>query len=367
MRKIFTLQDYIHSKDSSLENFPNEVDYAALTCLSYIKFEYIKENIIEMRLNELKKAYPKPKVTEPRLNTYYNFFESMADSPRYKDIRVLDFVAEDSLEYEMQFASIAFLLPNDEIFVAFRGTDITLMGWKEDANMAFLDSIPSEEMASATLMRLMYQYPDKTFSVGGHSKGGRVALGSTSSLPKELQDRIKVVIDMDSPGLSEKLYESEGYLNILPKVHSFIPNMSVVGLIFRKKQKVTIIKSYAPSILQHDAFYWGVLNQKLECIKEVESGEELEEGAFNKIMKALSVNETHDFLDLIYSLFQDETKSFTLIEAIDFKNMIKAVKKYVKMSKEDKNKLMKVTKTIIATAIKKEPKKAELVQEIKEE
>lgn len=281
---------------------------------------------------------------------YYKFGKNTGTNPRYKDIEIVDFEVKTVRHEEMQFAAISFRLPNNEIFISFRGTDDSLIGWKEDLNMSFMEEVPSMKVAKRYTQKILKMFPESKLSMGGHSKGGLLAIYSGSSIPKEEQERIDYILDMDSPGLQGSLYESEGYINIIDKIHTFVPSVMVVGLIFRKRQGVTVIKSYAPSIFKHDGFYWGVKGHTLHHLKGIESGEKLEKGTFNKMMESTTIEERRELIDVFYSLVQGKDKSLSIVEAFNITNFFVTLKKISKLSKEEKNHLNRITRVMMKGA-----------------
>ena len=79
---------------------------------------------------------------------------------------------------EQQFAALTVELGDGSIYLSYRGTDDTIVGWKEDLNMGYLEVIPSQTRALEYLGRMTRQYPDAKLRIGGHSKGGNLAVYS---------------------------------------------------------------------------------------------------------------------------------------------------------------------------------------------
>lgn len=353
---VRTIQDYVQRKDLKVIEEPGELDFVILSMFSYLKFEDLTKEDLPLPLSEFYKKL-NSRVRDARLKMYYKYAKNVGNNPRYKDITIVDFEVKTVRHEEMQFAALTFMLPNNEVFISFRGTDDSLIGWKEDLNMSFLEEIPSMNVAKRYTQKIMKHFPEAKISMGGHSKGGLLAIYSGASLIKEEQERINYILDMDSPGLQGKLYESEGYINIIDKIHTFLPSVMVVGLIFRKRQKVTIIKSYAPSIFMHDGFYWGVKGHTLHHLREIDSGEKLEKGAFNKAMEAITIDERKELINVFYSLIENKEKSLTIMEAFRMTNFFVTLKRISKLSKEERNHLNRITRVMMKGAFNSDDKR----------
>ena len=99
------------------------------------------------------------------------FIPALAASQRFCEMWIMDYVNQIDLESQTQFAAITVALGDGRHFVAFRGTDGTLVGWKEDFNMAFTCPVPAQRLAAHYAASAMLRFPGE-FLLGGHSKGG---------------------------------------------------------------------------------------------------------------------------------------------------------------------------------------------------
>lgn len=278
----------------------SEIDCLILTVLSYTKFESLDEHVKPpLTIKEYANYYPPDENSKG--GKYVAFLGLLARNKRYRDIKIIDFKKSTSVEEEKQFAYMALRLPNKHIFASFRGTDATIVGWKEDLNMAFLDAVPAQKEALETLDDLMNKHPFSKFYLGGHSKGGALAIYAYSKLSKNKQKRIISVTDLDSPGLKDdEMGDAE-----IAKIHTFVPRAAIVGLIYRKKQRVSVVSSTNKNIMQHDAFSWEIEGNKLKRLDEFDTGLKLEESRFNKILDNLSPWEAEYLVNTIYKLINE--------------------------------------------------------------
>ena len=190
----------------------------------------------------------------------------MAQSPRYSGIKLTCYVNKLDAVAEKQFSAVTFILP-DCICVAFRGTDGTIVGWKEDFNMSFAGVVPAQTEAKEYLERVASLFDGK-IRVTGHSKGGNLAVYASAFCDKRVQERIVAVRSHDGPGFSDDVTSSEGYLRILPKVKSFLPQSSVVGMLMQHREETVIVKSTERALMQHDLYSWCVCRDGFETADE---------------------------------------------------------------------------------------------------
>ncbi len=182
---------------------------------------------------------------------------ALAASPRFRDIRVMGYVDHTDEVLEKQFSAMTFRLADRLSYVAFRGTDSTVVGWKEDFNMAFRSPIPSQEEAIRYLTVAGRHCPG-TILLGGHSKGGNLAVYAAAFCKESLQLRIGKVYSHDGPGFLPHVLESPGFSRISSRVEKTLPQSSVIGMLLEHQENAKIIKSRTVSLLQHDPFTWVV-------------------------------------------------------------------------------------------------------------
>ena len=189
MANIF---DYLDWRDISLEKVEfNEIDNLILARLSYFPLDgSVKEND-EITVRE---AYLKMKEqgTTGRILQAedIDLFPKLANSERFGNLKLTGFVNKIDPEAEKQFSAVTILLPDNTIYVAYRGTDNTIVGWKEDFNMSFSDLVASQTESVKYLEKIANKYPEKKILVGGHSKGGNLAIYASVFCKPEIQDRI---------------------------------------------------------------------------------------------------------------------------------------------------------------------------------
>ena len=188
------------------------------------------------------------------------------DSIRYKGLELWDYV--NIVNDETQFGAITIRL-NDICYVAFRGTDNSITGWKEDFELGYNYPVPAQRLARDYLVNHINE-DDKLIYVGGHSKGGNLAMASVLEIDDDIFKRIKFVYNNDGPGFLEKVFNSSGFLRLEKKLKMFLPEESVVGILLNNTNRYQVVKSKESGFKQHDLFSWlcfgGILvNGKLSA------------------------------------------------------------------------------------------------------
>jgi uncharacterized membrane protein len=233
-----TLFDYLLWRgDLSFRASPfNEVDNLILAELSFVDFAEIlpSDPSASMTLRDAAEIYfSAERETQSALLVpeAVPLLRAAAETERFSSLYLCGFERRTDAQCEAQFAAITFLLPDGEMFIAFRGTDDSLVGWKEDFNMAFLSVIPSQSSAMLYVDRMAATYPAYRIRIGGHSKGGNLAVYSAAKCASVHRERIIRVYNNDGPGFSRAFLDSEGYTAIKDRIHTILPETSVVGML----------------------------------------------------------------------------------------------------------------------------------------
>lgn len=179
-----------------------------------------------------------------------------AAQDRYRDWRLHHYVNRVEPEREMQFCACAFDLPGPEMVIAFRGTDLSLAGWKEDLNMSFM-TVPSQRLAAEYVEQLA-RAGGREFILAGHSKGGNLAVYAASAVCEDTQNKIRRIDSFDGPGFDQGTLNSHGFQRILGRIESYLPQSSVVGMLLYDHPPYTVVQSKSLGILQHDAMTWQI-------------------------------------------------------------------------------------------------------------
>ncbi len=178
-------------------------------------------------------------------------------SARFGAIQLTDYVNEVDREAGIQFSAVTLHLPDGSLYVAYRGTDLSVVGWKEDFALSFDRPTPAQEAALRYLTEAVKRY-DGPVCAGGHSKGGNLAMFAASQADEKVRARIRAIYNFDGPGLSDQMDTEPLYARIDGKLCSFVPQGSMIGLLLAHPDEYRIVKSTAIGLLQHDPYSWQV-------------------------------------------------------------------------------------------------------------
>ena len=204
-------------------------------------------------------------------------------------------------EEETQFAAMTFLLDDGTAFLAFRGTDETLVGWKEDFNMSFQETIPSQRLAQQYI-REFAEGCSLPMRIGGHSKGGNLAVFGAARSSGDVQKRILEVFNNDGPGFTEFLMGDPGYRQMVPRIRTFVPQSSVIGMLLEHEEPYTIIKSSQVSILQHEIYTWEVEGKHFIPMEEITADSRFLNLTIKNWASQMSVQERNQVVDTLFAL-----------------------------------------------------------------
>lgn len=253
-------------------------------------------------------------------------FRRMACSNRYGDLQLTGYINEISEEREMQFSALTIYLPKEQMFVAFRGTDDTIVGWREDFNMSHLEEVPSQRKATEYLNGLDIT-PDTGLHIGGHSKGGNLAVWGAVHASQPIRERIIRVYSNDGPGFSEGTVQSDAYRNLAERISILLPNDSLVGLLLEHDEGYTVVKSSRKGLFQHDGLSWEVLGGRFVRADALSSKGIHNDTIVRERIQAMSREERKLLIDIIFYLLES-TGAKTLSEL--YMNRRKAILTMIK-------------------------------------
>ena len=218
------------------------------------------------------------------------------------------------------FAAITVYLDDDHACAVFRGTDATLVGWKEDFNMAFLPVIPSQADAADYVTKLGKSFPGKLLLMG-HSKGGNLAAYAGMFCDPEIQKRIERVYPLDSPGFIGNTLESEEYGRIQSRVHKVIPKGSLIGMLLENHGAYSVVESNQMGIMQHDPFSWQVTDGAFHTLEEISSGAKYMNKTLNSWITGMSIDERIRLVDVLWLLTAGNMKTYLTLATFKRKNI----------------------------------------------
>lgn len=351
--------DYVRWRgDLTLEQSEfNEIDNLILARFSYFPFDKIIEENEIVTIKELSKRFNEQDVTKlPILwKDDVELFPLMGDSKRFGGMLATKYINKIDAEQEKQFSAITVLMPNDTIYVSYRGTDNTIVGWKEDFNMSFKSHIASQISAKQYLEEIAKEYPSSKIIIGGHSKGGNIAVYAATFASKEVKDRIINVYNNDGPGFCEDVIETAEYQEILPRVHTYIPQSSIIGRLMNHKEKYTIVESVQKGIMQHDLYSWQVLGKEFVTLKKLTNESELIDKTIKEWLENVEPEKREQVIDAVFEILNTtEAQTMKELKANWFANAKTILGTYKTIDNDTKemvwqtvNELLKVAKNNI--------------------
>lgn len=244
----------------------NEVDCLLFSILSYVHYENIQPEFPKgwsLTFHELA-SYLAPEPVPPTDIQYVarralpELYPLLGQSIRYGNVKAHAFVDRlDSVNYT-QFSAITFEYLPGHFFVSFRGTDETLAGWREDMQMSYHEEVPAQRSAARYLNLLMNVHDQGSFIIGGHSKGGNLALYAATTADPLHQQRITAIYNFDGPGLNRRLITCPAYCQIQARVRTIVPKSSMIGILLEQASDYEVVDSSEVGILQHDPLTWLV-------------------------------------------------------------------------------------------------------------
>ena len=301
------LFDYLHWRgDISFSAVPvTPVDALIFSTLSYLDFAGIvpekTQNPIPLHVAADAFLSLEDAQDRVRLKSDLQLLRAVADAPRFQNIRLALYRSKLITEEEVQFAAVTFLLEDGTAFVTFRGTDYSLVGWKEDFNMSFQDSVPAQREAAAYVMEAAEALP-MPLRLGGHSKGGNLSVYSAAKASAHIQKQILEIYNLDGPGFTEAMMHDSGYLAIVPKIKTYIPEGSIIGILLEQRDEYRVIESRQVGLLQHEPYSWEIQAGDFVYAQDISGINRFADKAITNWLQDMTPDERSAFVDAFYDL-----------------------------------------------------------------
>ena len=226
----------------------------------------------------------------------------MADSRRFGDMKLNCFVDHLDVGRGEQFAALAIETGDKTLYLSFRGTDDSLAGWKEDFELACMPEVPAQKKALAYVRDVAKQFPRKKLRLGGHSKGGNLAVYAGVFCPESVQKRIIAVWSNDGPGFHEDLLDLPEHKRVAERIYSIVPKSSVVGMLLEHEEDYTVVDSDQLGFMQHDGFSWQVLGDHFITLRQVTRQAHLSDQELRGWVHGLTVEQRETFVNAMFDV-----------------------------------------------------------------
>ena len=241
----------------------NEVDGLVLSQLAYTDFGAIVPAEGSVPLSEAAPLYferdpreailARPGMTAPSPL----LMEEMIRGARFQEVVLMNYIDVLDKDNTEQMSAITYRLPDDTSFIAYRGTDSTLVGWKEDMALSYAPATAGQQRAVAYLQAVGARCPGD-LRVGGHSKGGHFAVYASAFCGEEIQKRIREIYSYDGPGFRDDFLRDENYSRILHRIRHLVPEAAFFGMMMSSFSAAQVVQSNATGVWQHDGLSWQV-------------------------------------------------------------------------------------------------------------
>lgn len=326
----------------------NEIDNLILAELSYLPFKEIVPSFNEgyITIKEAEELFAR-RYTCKQLKKIANLLlesrfllKKMASSKRFQDAILYNYVK--IVDNEKQFGALTIELSDKSVYVSYEGTDTSVIGWEEDLQLSYKFPVSSQKLAGMYLNSTVHLFDHKV-RVGGHSKGGNLAMAAAMNCNFLVRKKIIEVYNNDGPGFLKKEIESRRYQLIAPKIKMIVPSQCVVGMFLYHVDNYKVVKSTNRGIMQHDAFSWVCDDDKFVTtnLSKNSRGTELN---LSKWVESLKPEDREACVNELFKVFKENNISD--LTEINVRNFLKLVKGLKNIKKTERDKLIKVFKIV---------------------
>ena len=267
-----------------------------------------------------------------------DMLRKMADAPRFREMKLNCFVDWLDAGRGEQFAALAVETGDGGVYLSFRGTDDTLAGWKEDFELACMPEVPAQKKAVEYTRAAAKQFPRRKLRLGGHSKGGNLAVYAGVFCPEAVQRRITDIWSNDGPGFHDDLLDLPEHRRVEDRIHSIVPKSSIVGMLLEHEETYTVVDSDQKGFLQHDGFSWQVMGDHFVTLRQVTRQARLSDMALREWVHGMPVERREKFVSALFDVLSASgAVTLTDLKADSFKAagaMVKAMKDLDKETRE---------------------------------
>ncbi len=289
----------------------NEVDNVLLVFFSFLDLAGIVSSVPDsegITLREATEIYF-DKIKDQKVSygaiiptaDIHDMAKKMAESVRFGGIILSGYTERLDLERQEQFAAYTALLDDGSAFVCFRGTDDTLVGWKEDLNLA-LEGETAGQKSAVEYLRTVAENIKGPIRLGGHSKGGNLAVYAAAKSPHRVRQRVYRIYNNDGPGFTKAFIESEGYADIKSRTVKLVPQDSVVGMILYNDDNYTVVKSARAGIDQHNSYLWQVVGKRFLRMSHISQKTQILNETLNKWLEGKDLDTRKELFEAVYEI-----------------------------------------------------------------
>lgn len=348
-----------------------DVDFLVFAQFVYIKFDGYIGGIDcpeqKMTLRKLAKTANRDELFSDERYRKDNerLFDAMAASRRYGGMVLSNYMNVVDTDIETQFSALTLRLNAKASVVVFRGTDENLIGWKEDFHLFFWDKVPGQAMALGYFRGIAEKVSGRLY-LAGHSKGGNLAVYAAMGVDEEIRDRIEKVYSFDGPGFRPEVLERMDYEGIRSKVRKFIPQSSLVGMLFENRKDYQVIESSGVGVGQHNPYTWKIHEGKMIRLNEIMPGSKYMDEKLNEWISSLSLEEAEFFTETIFSIaYASDSETLLDFSGAWMEKANQMINAYKQLQPEKKEQMQKIVKELFRIANPIDGKKGKILEQTK--
>jgi len=323
MANIF---DYLAWRgDITLAQSPfNAVDSLILSVLSYLPFDGIVPSAFDRRgivIADAQTAFLARDMARVsvRSDNDVRLLAALAASARFATMRLTGYSSLFDEARQEQFAALTIRTGDGANYISFRGTDHSLVGWKEDFNMSFMTPVPAQRDAVAYLEQAARSLWGP-IRVGGHSKGGNLAVYASAFCGRSIQKRVVSVYNNDGPGFDESVIATEGFQVVKERLRAYVPQSSIIGMLLEHTEQYAIVHSVQKGIMQHDPYSWSILGKEFVVMDTVTNTSQFIDKTVKEWIRSMQPSQRAQFINALYEILAaTEIKDLTELETDWFK------------------------------------------------
>ena len=349
--------DYLREYgDYSLEEKPfSDVDSLVISQLAYLKFDGIVPGPEEKRppvsLQEIAAHadYDHLYADERYRRDNTALFMGALNGRRFGNLHLWNYVNLIEPERESQFSAVVCGFSGGLTYVVFRGTDENMVGWKEDLNLAFSEPVPGQ-LRSVPYLEQAARTIEGGFFVGGHSKGGNLAVYAAMYCEPAVRERIERIYDHDGPGFRPEVRQQGAWQEIEGRIHKTVPRSSMVGMLLYADIAYRVVESKTIGLAQHNPYTWLVKNGDFRMADEIRPGRRFVDQTLNEWILSLDQEQMHIFVDTLYGVVQaSETDNLIDFTAHWVQNVQKIGRAISEVDEETAKVVMQIMRALFET------------------
>ncbi|MBT1160352.1 MULTISPECIES: DUF2974 domain-containing protein [Bifidobacterium] len=286
----------------------------------------------------------------------HDFYRTCAANPRFSGIVMGAYAAEFSADRQTQFAALTYRLPDGTLVVSYRGTDDSLVGWKEDFNMSFQYPVPAQ-VSAAQYLRQVAGLWDGPIILTGHSKGGNLAVYAAMNAPDDVRERVVRIYSLDGPGFPADVVHGYEYGTVKDRIVKIVPDSSIIGMILETPEKCTVVKSDVEGVMQHFAFSWQMCGGEFVQVEDLAHSSKLFNESLNRWMAGLSQEQREHAVDALFAVLEASgANNIGGMMAAGAKAIPDMLGAYVGLSPEDRRNITQAMMILLQAALARNTK-----------